>query len=270
MSSQFQNNLGNNVKLSQAHRVTSQYGDGPGNGGGGNGGYLGAEADWQGILDSPRQDDCADLQVFTISTWLGNYELPEEGESPSRNLSVLGRLEYGMGGVQFNVDFDWKNGSQLTVVASFVRVKAAYSTLGALLAPSEVTVGAMFASGARPARAQATRTYPQVILTAGEEDPGAVLFPVPPQAHAVNLFSSDPEFYEADQVQVRFLGGANNGFSAVSTADLVSFVTDGAIFLDALANEDGVRFPEAVKYIEVSTTTEGQDFHITPCFTLNL
>lgn len=271
MAQQFQNNLGNNVKLSQANRVTSQYGDSPGNGAGGNGGYQGVQAEWQGILDSPKQDDCADLQVFTINTWLGNYELPDTGESPTavRNLSVLGRLQYGIGGAEFSVDFDWRNGNQLTVVAAFVRVMAAYSTLGTAIAPAEVTVGAMFASGGRPARAQSTRTYPQLIASDSEES-GVVVFPVPPQAHALNIFALEPEFYEAGNAQIRFLGGANNGFSAASSGDLVSFVTDGAVFLAALASEDGVRFPESVKYIEVSGLAADQDFHITPCFTLNL
>lgn len=264
----YQNNLGNNVRLSQAQRVTSQYGDGPGQGAGGNGGYLGAAAEWVGVLDSPRGEDCPQLQVFTINTWLGNFELPEAGESAVRNLSVLGRLQYGIGGAEFSVDFDWKNGNQLSVVASFVRVMAAFSTTGTQIAPPEVTVGAMFASGGRAARSQATRTYPQLIVNDGED--GTVVFPVPPMAHALNLFCVEPEFYEAGNVEVRFLGGANNGFSAASDADLVSFVTDGVIFLQALATEDGVRFPESVKFIEVSGVADAQDFHFTPCFTLNL
>lgn len=271
MANQFQANLGQTIVLNQAMAVTSQYGESPGNGGSGNGGYQGAQARWQGVLDSPKQEDCASLQVFTINTWLGNYELPDTGESPTavRNLSVLGRLEYGIGGADFSVDFDWKNGNQLTVVASFVRVKAAFSTTGTLIAPSKVTIGAMFASGGRPARAQATRTYPQVIASDSEET-GTVIFPVPPMAHGLYLFSEEPEFYEVGNAQIRFLGGANNGFSAPSTGDLVSFVTDGVPFLQALGNEDGVRFPESVKYIEVTGADEAQDFHITPCFTLNL
>lgn len=265
----YQNNLGKTLRLSQASRVTSQYGDSPGNGQGGNGAYLGALADWQLVLETPRQVDDPQLGIYNIVTYLGAWTLPAETEGPDRNLSVLGRLEYGIGGTQFQVDFDWKVGNQISVAASFVRVMAAYSTSGLLLAPGEVAVGAMISSGSRASRSQATRTYPKLIVNDGEET-GTVVFPVPPQAHALNIFSEDPEFYETDAVQIRFLGGANNGFSALSTSDLVSFVTDGVPFFDALSKEDGVRFPDSVKYIEVSTTTVGQDYHITPCFTLNL
>lgn len=262
----FQNNLGQAVNLSQVSRVTSQYGDSPNNGNGGNGAYLGAQADWQQVLESPREDDDPQLRIYNIVTYLGNYELPAAGVSPARNLSVLGRLSYGIGGVNFQVDFDWKNGNQISVAASFVRVLAAYSTTGALIGPSEVQVAAMLASGSRAARSQATRTYPRLITN----DSSVVVFPVPPMAHALNLFAEEPSFYSEDNVAIRFLGGANNGFSAASTADLVSFVTDGRPFLEALSTEDGVRFPEAVKFIEISTTVEAQDYHVTPCFTLNL
>ncbi len=264
----YQNNLGKTQRLSQAFRVTSQYGPSLGNGNDGNGAYLGVLADWQLILETPRQDDDPQLRIYNIVTHLGNWIHPAATESPSRNLSVVGRLEYGIGGTQFSVDFDWRTGNQLSVAASFVRVLAAYSTSGALLAPNEVTVGASLASGSRAGRSQATRTFPRVIVSNAEE--GTVVFPVPPQAHALNIFSEDPEFYEVGDVQIRFLGGANNGFSAASTADLVSFVSDGVPFLHALSTEDGVRFPESVKFIEISTSTEDQDYHITPCFTLNL
>lgn len=266
----YQNNLGKSLRLSQAFHVTSQYGDSVGNGNGGNGAYLGALADWQLVLETPRQNDDPQLGIYNIITYLGNWVMPPETPGPDRELSILGRLEYGIGGTQFTVDFDWRSGNQVSVAASFVRVLAAYSASGPLLAPSEVSVGAMIASGSRASRSQATRTFPQVRVNDATDPSGTIVFPVPPMAHALNIFSIEPEFYEPDAVQIRFLGGANNGFSAASTSDLISFVTDGQPFLEALGREDGVRFPESVKFVEVSTTTPAQDYNITPCFTLNL
>lgn len=266
----YQNNLGKAIRLTPASKVISQYGSSQGNGDGGNGAYLGVLADWQQVLETPRLDDSPQLEIFTIATYLGSYTLPSGGEGPTRNLSIVGRLEYGIGGTSFQVDFDWKNGNQLSVVASFVRVLAAYSTSTVGDVPTEVTVAAMIASGSRASRSQATKSFPQLLVSAES----TVIFPVPPQAHALNLFCDDSDFYDSDEggglASIRFLGGANNGFAAASTTDLVSWVGDGVPFLQALATEDGVRLPEACKYVEISTSVEDAEYLVTPSFTLNL
>jgi hypothetical protein len=162
-------------------------------------------------------------------------------------------------------DFDWKIGNQISIAASFVRIVAAYSEIDSVNeeSPPLVSVGAMLSTGGRAARSQVTRTFPRLAIDVNNP----VVFPVPPFAHALNLFSAQPAFYTAANSTITYLGGASAGFSAVST-DLVNFVSDGVPFLQALASEDGVRFPEATKFVQLTTTSESSLF-VTPCFTLN-
>lgn len=244
-------NLGNRVVLARASIVTDHYQSG------------GAQGNFTEVFDSPEDPSDTQLRIYNIMTQIGKYTLPV-GDAQERKLAITGKLNYGIGGAGFEVDFDWKVGTQLSVAASFVRVSAAYAEGGDETTPPEVSISAMLSSGSRAARSQVTRSYPKISI---EED-GYALFPMPPLAHALYLFAEDPTFYEAGNVQIRFVAGASAGTATVTT-DLVSFVTDGAIFLQALANEDGVRFPETARWVEVSTELE-EGFEFTPCFTLSL
>lgn len=254
--SQYQNNLGKIVVLNQSAIVVNQYG------------LLGAEGRFQSVFDSSRGPsadiDDSQLRNYNIATWLGGYTMPAAIEDEPRKLCILGKLQYGIGGAEFEVDFDWKVGTQLSVCASFVRVLAAFSEIEG--APPSVSIGAMMSSGSRASRAQVTRTYPQLNVT--NEEGSAVIFPIPPMAFALNLFSPDAAFYAASGVAIRYLSSTSNGFSATS-ADLVSFETDAVPFLDALTS-DGIRFPESAKFVEVTTSTADPGLLFTPSFTLSL
>jgi hypothetical protein len=253
----YENNMGSSALISRADRVVNQYGQ-VGHG------YIGAEGHFRSVFDSRSGLKVGEqFQIWNIQTLLGNYTLPSE--TTERKLAILGRMTWGVGGAIMQVDFDWKMGGQLSVAASFVRIEAAFSETDD--APDDVRVIANLASGSRAARSQVTRTFPQVRISGGE---GAevVLFPIPPFAHALNLFADDMDFYDVDEVQVRFVGGVSSSYSAATT-DFEAAVLDGSPFLNALASEDGVRFPEAAKFVELSTTAETA-YLVTPCFTLNL
>jgi hypothetical protein len=238
--------------------VSSQYGDVATNG------VALARGDFAEIFDSGRDADNTDLRQYCIQTMIEGYNLPP-GSPPSadRKLAILGRLEWGIGGVGMACDFDWKMGNQLSVAASFIRLSAAYSET--VLGPPNVKLTAMFSSGGRAARSQVTRSYP--LLTFSDTQP--VLFPVPPMAHALNLFSPSASFYTAAAVSVRFVGGASAGLSAVST-DLCALATDGVPFKQALATEDGVRFPETTRFVEIIKLGAAGTLFVVPSFTLNL
>jgi hypothetical protein len=248
-------NLGNSIRLNQTSRVDYQYGP------------LGAEGSFVTVLESNRDEQCQAVQQYCVQTSIGNVNLPDGSD---RHLAIVGKLKWGIGGVTFQADFDWKVGGQLSFAASFFRVDAAFSQTGDA-APDVVDIGAMYASGGRAARSQVTRTYPRLLLTA--EAP-TVVFPIPPFAHALYLFANEETFYGDDgdtppipNVSVRYVGGADNGFSAAST-DLESFNVGAGLFKDALTNEDGVRFPESARFVEV-TANDGEQYRFTPCFTLN-
>ncbi len=244
-------NLGRSAVLDRSSQVTVQYG------------MMGAEGNFTEILDS-TPDAGADnqIRIYNIMTWLGGYTMPPV--VLDRKLAILGKLIWGIGATTFTADFDWKTGNQLSIAASFVRIVAAYSEFGPNT-PDNVRIGAMLSSGSRAARAQATRSFPELIVNSSE----TVIFPIPPFAHALNLFAREPIFYDPGDVQIRYLAGASAGFSAVST-DFSPWVTDGTPFLPALGVEDGVRFPETARFVEISTVTVAQDYHVTPCFTLSL
>lgn len=257
----YENNMGASALLNKrSDFVLNQYGEA-------SHGYIGAEGNFRGVFDT-RSGMKIDEQfrIFNIQTLLGNYTLPGEG-AESRKLAILGRLIWGVGGAIMQADFDWKVGGQLSVAASFVRVEACFSETDN--APEEVRVAANLASGSRAARSQVTRSFPQVRISGdGEGASEVVMFPIPPFAHALYLFSDDQDFYTADVARIRFVGGVSSNYSSVTT-DLASAVMDGQPFYTAMGNEDGVRFPETAKFVEVSTT-ENAAYLITPCFTLNL
>lgn len=253
---QYANNLGKKTLVTQATFVEDHYQP------------LGAKGNFAQVFDSPTDPNDSQLRIYNIMTWLGGYTLPD-AETPDRMLALLGKLNYGIGNASFEVDFDWKLGTQLSVAASFVRVSVAFAEVNAG-SPDQVSVAAMLSSGSRASRSQVTRTYPQLTLaSSGGEAGNVVLFPIPPLAHALNLFAVQPEFYDDGAVTIRYVGGASAGFSAAST-DLCSWSSDGAPFLQALATEDGVRFPEAAKFVEITNNSETDIVQVTPCFTLSL
>lgn len=247
----FKANLGNNVDISQISRVTDQYGS-KGSGAVGN---FAEVFDTQGVCEDGQ------LRIFNIVTYIKSYNMPSNADT---RLALLGKLQFGIGGGLAEVDFDWKEGNQISVAASFVRLMCAFSEVGVADAPSLVSVGAMLSSGSRAARAQNTRTYPRLSFT----NLTTVLFPVPPFAHALNLFANESAFYTAAGVQIRYVGAVTSGFSSAS-AGLASWTTDGVPFRNALANEDGVRIPESARFVELSTATVGT-FTVTPVFTLSI
>jgi hypothetical protein len=248
-------NLGNRIEIDQGARVLKQYGD------------AGAEGDFVTVLESPKYGDDGLISQFNVQTWVGPPNLPDPDEVSGRALALLGKLSWGIGGARFTADFDWKTGNQLSFAASFFRIDIAYSEVGESC-PDRVSVGAMQSSGGRASRSQVTRTYPKLLI----DDENPVIFPIPPYAHALYLFANDEDFYGDDtgtpNVKIRYVGGASAGFSAVST-DLESFNVGAGLFKTALTCEDGVRFPEAARFVEVSTAVESTTYRFTPCFTLN-
>lgn len=253
-NAQYKANLGNNAEFGQESHVTNQYA------------RPSAEGKFVPIFDSAEACNDSQLRIFNICTYIKGYEMPTAAGS---RLCLLGKMEFGIGGGTSVVDFDWKEGNQISVAASFVRLSAAFSEVDVGAAgttvPSKVSVGAMLSSGSRAARAQNTRTYPRLLVN----DASVVLFPIPPFAHALNLFANEPGFYTGTNISVRFVGAATAGFSAASTG-LQSWQSNGAPFLNALANEDGVRFPESARFVELSTAVPATDYHVTPVFTLSI
>jgi hypothetical protein len=251
MNPSYKANLGNNVDISQVSRVTDQYGT--------NG--SGAVGSFAQVFDTQGMFEDSQLQIFNIVTYIKSYDMPENADT---RLALLGKLTFGIGGGSAEIDFDWKEGNQISVAASFVRLTCAFSEVGVADAPSVVSVGAMLSSGSRASRAQNTRTFPRLSF----DNTQTRIFPVPPFAHALNLFANEAAFYTAGGVQIRYIGAVTSGFSSAS-AGLASWTSDGVPFRSALANEDGVRIPESARFVELTTVTVAT-FTVTPVFTLSI
>lgn len=218
---------------------------------------------FKSILEN-RGDNTGSVNITITTLILGGIVFPA-GVNIGRFTSIIGRLVWGVGGTQSFVEFDWHTGNQLSVNATFFDVQAAINTDDEAT-PEEIQVGAFYTMGERPARSQVTRTFPKVELA---PDGGQVAIPVPPFAHAVYIFAGNSNFYSPGNVEVRFAGGPSIGANYL-TGDDVQLSIDGSQFLDSMQNEDGTRFPEQTRFIQIINNNLNETMDPTVTFTLDL
>jgi len=217
------------------------------------------------VIQTSRPFDYA--SIITICTGISQYILPAEIDG--RNIQILGRLRFGVGGGLFEVNFDWKNGTQFTVATDTVTLDAAFLTIPGTTGPIVASIQGAMIFGTGPARQQLTRSFPRTeLLRFDPETPADISFRVPPFAHALYIFSVESEFYIPGNVEVAFCSGPNCDFSA-ATGDETLLIIDGSEFLGAMNSEDGLRFPEGTRFV-VIRNLGSTDFNITPTFTLSM
>ncbi len=216
------------------------------------------------ILDFNAHED----YVGVLSIGLGVQSLLLPTGTTDRRASILGQAVWGTGGTNFIAEFDFHNGAMFTLNAENVAINATFSEITADTAVS-VKLSASVAAGDRPARAQLTRTFPRELLTDVSTDPlNNVSFPVPNFAHALYIFSDTPDFYQPGAAEIRFTGGPLVGATYFG-GDQAALVTDGSSFLAPMENEDGFRFPETARFIQIINNSS-IDFNLTTMFTLSL
>lgn len=146
-------------------------------------------------------------QQITISCGIRWGRLNQPTASPRRSY-VCGRAEWGSGNGSDTAEFDWKQGTQLTLPAGGqlritawiqefdpdpgIQLAAGGIAPQAPLTPAQsyddLNVSCSLCAGAGLGRASATKTYPQQLVAAGN----SLYWRVPQYAHSVLLYSPTP------------------------------------------------------------------------------
>lgn len=195
-----------------------------------------------------------DTEVVTVDLGIQIQTRAPSPPNVDRRSDVLAVIQWGVGGASFSAEVDFARGTQVSFVASQVSVSARFAETAPEV-DERVLVAAGIAWGSRAARSYPTRTIPSTTLTAAG---GPVIFPVPPFAYAVQIFTDPVGAAAAGPVE--FLGGPLGTDQTTHVEDI------GAWGATVLANE-GVKLPPSTRFIQI---TPANDFDVTLVFPLNL
>lgn len=93
------------------------------------------------IVETPKDsgDDAESIKVICGFA-------PQGQVNPAEEYTLVGTLEFGVGGATFSAEFDWRNGVCFSLPASFLRVKGVL-TYANLLVERDVVINAALAYG---------------------------------------------------------------------------------------------------------------------------
>lgn len=186
--------------------------------------------------------------TLTVDLGIDDEKYPEGEQQSPRNGNVIAILEWGHGAASFRAEVDFKRGTQVSVVATSMKV---FAVIDADADPDDGTilsarVNAAMIWGTRPARGHATRTQRRVVAANS-----SVIVEIPAFAECLFVGSSDPEVMNgAKLVTFAFLGGP----LATDRVTLV-FNNGGAYLLDLLTIP-GAKFPEGSRFLEVTNSED--------------
>ena len=210
------------------------------------------------LIRSPGTSQGARMVTVHAGVTFAEQDIPAGGQ---RTLGLVGTLEWGQGGASFLADFDFKSGTALTVVASFVALRVAFEP--AIGEPDgrfrKCLVSGALVWGTRPSRGLVTRTLRAVI-----PDGASHTFAVPTWAFAVQFFTPVAGWYSAGlgASSITFHGGP-------LPADDPSLVVAPADVGIAALTFDGVKLAESVRFVTV-TNALGTPLPIRAVFPLEL
>ena len=210
------------------------------------------------LIRAPGTSQGARVVTVHAGVTFNEQDMPADGE---RTLGLIGTLEWGQGGANFRAEFDFKSGTALTVVASFVDVRVQYEA--AIGEPDgrfrKCLVSAALVWGTRPGRGLATRTLRAII-----PDGDSHTFAVPDWAFAVQFFTPVTAWFAAP------LGTSSITFHGGPTpADDPSLVVAPADVGISSLLFDGVKLAETVRFVTV-TNALGAPLPIRAVFPLEL
>lgn len=217
---------------------------------------------FQSVMKANAEDGVS--RMITINCGVENIILP--AVQPNRRVSLVGRVQWGTGGTNYQALFDYKNGTQFSIGANSVQIDVAFAEIATETADS-VRVKASLDQGPRASRSQLMRSFPRQTIA----EQSLVTYPVPDFAHSFYIFSDDPTIFSPGNVQVRFISGPSTAVVYAGTDQVQGILTGGQ--LDAANFEDGIRFPEATRFISILNNTligGGITYNITPTFTLSM
>ena len=210
------------------------------------------------LIRSPGTSQGARVVTVQAGVTFAEQDIPPNGQ---RTLGLVGTLEWGQGGASFRAEFDFKAGTALTVVASFVDLRVTYDTpIGDPDARFlRCLVSGALVWGTRASAGLVTRTLRAVI-----PDGGAHTFRVPNFAVAAQFLTPVSNWYAAP------LGASSITFHGGPTpADDPSLIVAPAdVGLRALTL-DGVTLAESARFVTV-TNALGAPLPMRAVFPLNL
>ena len=188
---------------------------------------------------------------------------------------IKGRVVFGVGGGGHSVDFDVKNGAQLSVVGQGPQVSVEMEDPQDPASPSAVVVAASIGVGPRAARSFNTRTLPARPVGSGL----SLFVKVPKFAYAFLPFCDDPAALDPGATEIQCWGYAGDcayvtgglyGAPAppvIVTGELLATL-NGSDFAGARLSE-GVKLPGGVGLITI-TNNLPTGVQWTPSFALSI
>jgi len=217
----------------------------------------GNPGEWKPLFKATGND--FDNDVLTVCCRLSCESLQIDTDPAPDFLEIEGRVQWGVGGANFEALFDWHNGTQFSVFGSYCQVSARLGTQGT--APDDIVIPdaqiqAAFTPGTRAAQARPTKTLFGNFLD-GNED----VFCIPDFARSFMIMADDiAAFTGAYEFQ---LLGAPDGQVLLTDTPATSLA------IAALPNGEGVPLPERARYFRLNGAVGGP-FNYSVIFPLNL
>jgi len=192
-------------------------------------------------------------QVVTVACSSPQIDFDSTGNPPTANFDIKGRIEWGTGGGRNQADFDVRDGANITVLGTYVRLSAIYTAIGSASGIPNVQMSGAISYGTR-AGGQTPPTWTGVARTLATGN--SVAFLIPP-------FATDVVVYAIDHT---------TGLSAAITIDIsTSGVVNapGMTIVQAANSNPVYRIPHVCREVIVTNAT-GHDITVTPVFGLNL
>jgi hypothetical protein len=180
-------------------------------------------------------------EVFTVA--LQSWQVPAAPiaphPNPVRNSSLVCVVQYGAGGMQNQVEFDWVDGTVFSVPGSFVQVSVyARAVATGVMPPPVYTVGAFVV---RQVGVRNSTLLDSMELTTVLHGGGASAdIPIPANASAVQIFALNASTFTVNpDVQVLGIGGAGLYDQQLPPGTTLRLV-GGATFVKVVNNDPAV------------------------------
>ncbi len=134
------------------------------------------------ILGATEFPDMAAVRTVQCALNYDAASWPAGSTGLSRSFSLVGILEWGVGGALQRAEFDFQNGVQLSVPAQTIKVSCRLEGVLSDSTPAELGASALIATGSPARTRQPTRTI--TLQPLGSGDPLDVVIPIPAFARA--------------------------------------------------------------------------------------
>jgi hypothetical protein len=229
----------------------------------------------KGALMFPQGQRASGNQVLNVTFDLNRVEYNRAMPSTVYKCAVVGHAKFGAGGGGHSVDFDVKDGVQISLVGQGPQISVELEQPGDPASPTTVVVAASIGVGSRASRAFNTRTLPPTAVA-----PSLSLFAKTPKfAYSFLPFCDDPAALDPGATSIQFWGYA--GDCDYKTGGLYGAPTPPVLvtgeLLATLSGSDfgaarlteGLKLPQGASLVTI-TNNLPTPVTWTPCFALSI